>query len=180
MNTWVKRRLMALGMLDEAETQFRIVEAFVRDPEPNGIMDLWRYAQHLFASLGELSLLRHDSASALAYVDECLEIVEPAQHRKNIVKARRLRGRVLLTQGKLEGAERELEKALELATEVRNPPQLWESHLAMGELCAAQGRRDEGRACRIKAEEVLETVAATVPDELGARFRKNSKLKPES
>jgi len=55
MNTWVKRRLMALGMLDEAETQFRIVEAFVRDPEPNGIMDLWRYAQHLFASLGELT-----------------------------------------------------------------------------------------------------------------------------
>ena len=71
---------MALGDLDGAEAEFRHVEAVVRHPLPNQTMDLWRYAQHLFHSYGELWLIRGDADRALAYADECLALAEPANH----------------------------------------------------------------------------------------------------
>lgn len=141
---------MAMGLLDEAEVQYRIVETFVRDPDPNAVLDLWRYAQHLFASLGELALVRGKPDEALGYADECLELAAPANHRKNVVKGKRLRGEVFLFQQRLEEAETELEEALAMARRLGNPPQLWKTLEALGKLREAQRRPDD--AARLFAE----------------------------
>ncbi len=157
--------LMALGRLDEAEEQFRTVEQVARNPRPQDRWMLWRYSQHLFHSYGELWLVRGDHAKALAYADECLQLAEPSDSKKNIAKGRRLRGQALLAQGKLAEAEQELATALQIAKEIGNPPQLWKTHAALGDLRQAQGRADDARQAYRDALAVIDNVAAGLEDE---------------
>jgi class 3 adenylate cyclase/tetratricopeptide (TPR) repeat protein len=156
--------LLALGRLDEAEEQFHHVERVVRNPRPQDRHMLWNYSQHLFHSYGELWLARGDLDTALAYADECLDLATSTGRRKNIVKARRLRGQVFLARGDLSTAEQELLTALDLAREVGNPPQLWKTYAALGELRAAQGRAEDARAAYAEALAVIEGVAAGLSD----------------
>ena len=97
--------------------------------------------------------------------DECLELAEPTETRKNIVKGRRLRGQVFLAQGKLVEADRELTTALEVAREIGNPPQVWKTHVALGDLREAQGRAAEARRAYRDALAVIDGVAARLSDE---------------
>jgi tetratricopeptide (TPR) repeat protein/transcriptional regulator with XRE-family HTH domain len=156
--------LLALGRLDEAETHFCRVEQVVRAPQPQDRYMLWRYAQHLFHSYGELWLLRGDAGRALAYADECLALAEPTTSRKNIVKGRRLRGQALIGQGRLLEAERELDIALQIAHQVGNPPQVWKTLVARGELRHAQRRLTEAHAEYQAALVVIDAVAADLTD----------------
>jgi class 3 adenylate cyclase/tetratricopeptide (TPR) repeat protein len=156
--------LMTLGRLSEAEEQFLIVERVVRNPRPPDRWALWRYAQHMLHSYGELWLARGDAETARRYADECLALAGQTESRKNIVKARRLRGQVFLARGDLDAAEHELLTALDLAHEVANPPQLWKTYAALGELRAAQGRGDDARDAYAEALAVIDGVAAGLSD----------------
>jgi tetratricopeptide (TPR) repeat protein len=150
---------------------------------------LWRYSQHLFHRYGELWLVRGDHDRALAYADECLALAEPSDSRKNIVKGRRLRGQIFLAQGKLPEAEKELATALEVAQRVGNPPQLWKTNAALGDLRQAQGRPDDALQAYRDALAVIEGVAAGLSDEsLGETFlgsdhvqgvRRAAEIRPE-
>ena len=40
---------------------------------------LWRYAQHMFHSYGELWLERGDSAKAMSYAEECMQLAEKSE-----------------------------------------------------------------------------------------------------
>jgi class 3 adenylate cyclase/tetratricopeptide (TPR) repeat protein len=157
--------LIALGRPDEAEEQFQAVETVVRNPTPAQRWVLWRYSLHFFASYGELWLRRHDGEKAFAYANECLELAEETSSRKYVVKARRLRGQALMAQGRLDDAEQELFAALEVAIELRNPPQLWKTHAAVGDLRRAQGRTEEARRAYGEALSVIEALAAGLTDE---------------
>jgi tetratricopeptide (TPR) repeat protein len=157
--------LLALGRPDEAEEQFQKVERVARNPRPQDRWMLWRYSQHLFYSYGELWLARGDYDKALSHADECLALAEPSDSRKNIVKGRRLRGQVFLAQGKQVEAEKELAPALEIAQRVGNPPQLWKTHAALGDLRQSQGRPEDARQAYRGALAVIEGVAARLSDE---------------
>ncbi len=157
--------LLALGRLDEAEEQFQKVEQVVRNPRPQDRWMLWRYSQHLFHSYGELWLARGDHAKAFAYADECLHLAEGSDSKKNIVKGRRLRGQALVAQGKLSEAEKEMATALEIAQEIGNPPQLWKTYAALGELRQAQGQPEDARQAYRGALSVIDGVAAGLADE---------------
>ena len=156
--------LLALGRLDEAEQQFQIVERVARQPQPHEYAMLWRYSQHLFHSYGELWLARGDLERAFAYAGECLALAESSDSKKNIVKARRLRGQVLLAQGKRAEAAQEIEAALTVARQVGNPPQLWKTLAALGDLLQAQGRGDEAGQAYREALQIIESVAAALDD----------------
>ncbi len=155
--------LLALGRLDEAEAHFRAVERVVRAPRPQDRWMLWRYAQHLFHSYGELWLTRGDAARALDYADECLRGAEASDSPKNVVKARRLRGEAFLTCGELTAAEAELGVALDVARRTGNPPQLWKSLVALGVLRSAQGASAAARLAYGEALAVVRRVAAGLP-----------------
>ncbi|MDQ3931504.1 MAG: AAA family ATPase, partial [Actinomycetota bacterium] len=157
--------LLALGRLDEAEEQFEQVERVARDPSPADRFMLWRYSQHLFHSYGELWLARGDSGRALAYAGDCLALAEESDSRKNIVKGRRLRGEAIIAQGKLGEAEQELQAALGAAQQIGNPPQLWQTHAALGRLRTAKGKTEDARNAYQQALSIIEGVAAGLHDE---------------
>jgi class 3 adenylate cyclase/tetratricopeptide (TPR) repeat protein len=161
--------LIALGRPDEAEEQFKALETVVRDPKPAQRWMLWRWSLHFFSSYGELWLERGDPVTTLGYGDECLALAEQTSSRKYVVKGRRLRGRAFLAQRRLGDAERELMSALQGAVELANPPQLWKTHAALGDLRQAQGRAEDAQRAYGAALSAIDAVAAGLRDE---RLRK--------
>jgi tetratricopeptide (TPR) repeat protein len=125
----------------------------------------WRYLQHCCHSLGELWLKKGDAEKALQFAEECLQLAEPTESRKNIVKGWRLQGQAFCTQGKLAEAEAVLQKALALAQEIGNPPQLWKTYQALGELYERQGATDQVQAAYASAIEVIEGVASRLQNQ---------------
>jgi tetratricopeptide (TPR) repeat protein len=137
----------------------------VRDPKPPELWMLWRYAQHMFHSYGELWLARGDAEKAMTYAEECLALAEKSESRKLIVKARRLRGQTLLAVGQAAEGERDVEVALAIAQDIGNPPQLWRTYVALGDLRKAQGRVEDAKAAHAEALAVIDSVAAGIEDE---------------
>ena len=74
-------------------------------------------------------------------------------------------GQAFCAQGKLAEAEAVLQKALALAKEIGNPPQLWKTYQALGELYERQGARDQARSTYASAIEVIEGVASRLQDQ---------------
>ena len=157
--------LLALGRVEEAEEYYQGVERVVRSPEPAENFCLWSYPQHFFHSYGELWLARGDHEKALSLADECVALSESTNRPKNVVKGRRLRGQCLLARGKLAEAETEIDIALGIAKEIGNPPQLWKTYVALGDLRKAQGERNQARKAYSEAYSVIESVAEGLTDE---------------
>jgi class 3 adenylate cyclase/tetratricopeptide (TPR) repeat protein len=156
--------LVALDRADEAEGQFRLIERVAEGPLPEAFAAM-RYSQRLYHSFGALWLSRGDLARAAGYADRCLELAEGNSARKNVIKGRRLRAQVLIAQGRLEEADQDLAAALELAGEVGNPPQLWQTRAAIGDLRLAQGRPKDARLAYADAIAVIDIVAGALSDE---------------
>jgi len=157
--------LAALGRFDEAESYYRMVEQVVRNPGTlREQFALWLYSQHFFHSYGELWLARGDHAQALGLADECIKLAERTNRPKNVVKGRRLRGQVLTAQGMLDEAGPEIETALAIAQEIGNPPQIWKTQVALGELRRAQGRDVEAKQSFHEAMLVIDGVAEKLED----------------
>lgn len=157
--------LLALGRLGEADELYRAVERVVRNPRPQDRWMLWRYAQHLFHSLGQLRLANGDVDAALAYADECLSSAESTASAKNIVKARRLRAQALLAHGDVSLAEDELESAMVTARQLGNPPQLWKTLVALGDARLAHGQPAEARDTYREAIQIVNNVVGQLTDE---------------
>ena len=157
---------LLLGDLEQAQ---RYLEKVYRDAQQRGQWGeewaKWRYSQRLYHSLGELWLAKEDAAQALAFADECLKLAEPTMSRKNLVKGWRLQGQALLAQGQGEHAEAALSRALKIALEVGNPPQLWKTYQALGALHESQADLERARAAYQSAIDVIDGVAERLQDQ---------------
>jgi tetratricopeptide (TPR) repeat protein len=125
----------------------------------------WRDVQHCCHSLGELWLIKGDVEKALRFAEECLQLAVPTESRKNIVKGWRLQGQAFRLQGRLAEAEAVLQKAITLAKEIGNPPQLWKTYQALGDLYERQGATDQARSAYASAIEVIEGMASRLQDQ---------------
>jgi class 3 adenylate cyclase/tetratricopeptide (TPR) repeat protein len=125
----------------------------------------WRYSQHLMHSLGEAVLAAGDPDRAMSLAAECLALAHATDSKKNIVKGRRLRGQALLARGELDGAQKELDMALDMAKESSNPPQLWKTWAAVGELRRLRGDRERSREAFREAASVISGIAAELTDD---------------
>ncbi len=155
---------IALGRLNEAEACLREVAAMVEAKVPKDCFQQWRYTLHHHASFAELWLARGEWERALAGADECLALAEKTESLKYVARARRARGLALLGQGRLAEAGDEIEAAVSTAREVGNPPQLWRTLAALGQLRAAEGRTDAARADYREALSVVDAVGASLGD----------------
>jgi tetratricopeptide (TPR) repeat protein len=156
---------LTLGELDKAEERFRWVEKFYRDPTPPQRFMLWRYAQHMLHSSGELELRRGHLDRARTYADECVDLAEGAGSRKNVVKGRRLRGQVMAAVGNLDEARAEIDAALELAREISNPAQLWKTLVALGDVSAASDDAPGAGSAYTEALTIVERIGSDLTDE---------------
>ena len=131
---------------------------------PKDCFQQWRYELHHYASFAELWLARCAWEQAVAAADQCLDLAGKTESAKYVARGRRARGLALLGQGRLAEAEAEIVAALETAQEVGNPPQLWRTLAALGELRTTQGRLDDAREAYREALAVIEGIGAGLSD----------------
>jgi len=146
---------IAKGDLTLAGELLEGVQALVRAPSTSEWMR-WRYSTHLLASLADLALARGDHAAAEARATECLELATLTQSRKYVVRGWRVRGQIALAARTWDAAEHSLGEAIRVARLIRNPTQLWRTHVAFARLHAARGRDDVASANWEEAKRVVE------------------------
>lgn len=152
---------LAQGELTQTKNILDGVYQLTHDPATSEFAK-WRYAMHLFASLGELWLARGDVTKAREFADQCLDIASRTNSRKYVVRCQRLRGEIALSHRQRDEAREWLREALSLAQEVNNPTQLWKTHLAMGHLHAAARRPDMARQAYEVARKVIDRMKANL------------------
>ena len=151
------------GNLDQARKMLE--ELYTSLPQQHEWMK-WRYTQHLTHTFGEALLIKGDLERSLKMADECLSLAESTESNKNIVKGRRLRGQIFLAQEEYKEAEKEILKALEIARKIGNPPQLWKTYTALGDLRVLQKKKNQALKVYNEAISVIENVAGNLDDEV--------------
>ena len=153
----------AIGMEDIRKARKMLEDMYVSLPDQHEWMK-WRYTQHLTHSLGEVHLAEGKLERSLKMVNECLDLAEATDSRKNIIKGRRLSGLVFLAQEEFLEAEKELMIALEIAKQICNPPQLWKTLVALGNLWMAQKNKAKALQAYNEALLVVENIASGLSD----------------
>jgi hypothetical protein len=72
------------------------------------------------------------------------------------VRGWRVRGQIALTERRWDAAEHALGEAITIARFIRNPTQLWRTHMQFARLHAALGQNDRSYAHRNEARRVIE------------------------
>jgi class 3 adenylate cyclase/tetratricopeptide (TPR) repeat protein len=164
------------GRFEDAERHLQWVERPVRAPKPADRFALWIYTGHFLHTYGELCLARGELARARAFAEECIEQASEMKRAKNEVKGRRLLAQVAMARGDLDEAERELAIAHDIAREIGNPPQLWKTLVALGDLRRAKG--EDGKEAYEEALGVIDNVATGLSDErLRSTFLKSEHVR---
>jgi tetratricopeptide (TPR) repeat protein len=133
---------MAQGDLPAAAEALDEAHHVVCHPPPSRWMT-WRYSTHCYASLGQLALLQGDPDRARQLADQSLEIGVPTRSRKFEAWAWRIKGESATARRAWDEADGALRQALAIAEAIGQPRQTWLSHVALGRLDAARGRRDD-------------------------------------
>jgi len=138
----------------------------------------FRYSIRMFASLGELALVRGDLSAARAHAAECLELATRTGARKNLVKGLRLSGALASAEGNDDRAEADLRRALTIAESLRNPVQHWKTLLALHDLLRRQQRDDAARDACQAALRIMTDVGGTLRNErLKQAFERNTDVR---
>ena len=136
---------MAQGDLAAAAEALGESHHVVRHP-PSSRWMTWRYATHCYAGLGQLAILQGDPERAGRLADQSLEIGLPTRSRKFEAWAWRIKGESATARRAWDEAEDALRRSCTLAEAIGQPRQTWLSHVALGRLDAARGRRDDAAA----------------------------------
>jgi tetratricopeptide (TPR) repeat protein len=133
---------MVRGELNAAAEALAESHHIVQHPPPSRWMT-WRYTIQCYADLAQLALLRGDPERARRLADQSLELAVPTRSRKFESAAWRIKGESATLRGAWDEAEDALRRAVSLAEAIGQPRQTWLSHVALGRLDAANGRRDD-------------------------------------
>jgi tetratricopeptide (TPR) repeat protein len=102
---------------------------------------------------------------ALQCAEACLKLALSTTSRKNLVKGWRLQGQAYCRQRRLPEAEAALQRALTIAREIGNPPQLWQTYQALRQLFERLGRSDQVRSAYASALREIDEVANRLQDQ---------------
>ena len=136
---------LALGDLSVAAQALGEAFHVVQHPPPSRWMT-WRYGTHCHAGLAQLALLRGDAAAARRHAEQSLEMATAAGSQKYESWGWRLKGESATARRAWPEAEDALRRSLAIAQAIEHPRQMWLSHLALGRLHEACGRKDDARA----------------------------------
>jgi hypothetical protein len=129
---------------------------------------------------GTLRLRRGDRSGAATAASACLDLAERSGSRKYIAAAQRLGALIRQASGETTAAHAEIDGALALAREVRNPAQLWTTLAAAAEIRAANGDAAGADAARAERAAVIARVAGGLDPAIAATFRASSLARGET
>ena len=133
--------LIVSGDLGAAAEALAETLHIVQHPPPSRWMT-WRYTTHCYAALAQLALLQGDAERARRLADQSLEVAVPTRSRKFESWAWRIKGEGALLRHAWGEADEALRRALSIAEAIGQPRHTWLSHVALGRLDAANGRRE--------------------------------------
>ena len=114
----------------------------------------------------ELLAERGDHKAALKIVDRLIDSAPNASAERIVVRFTLQRGELLIMLGRLGEAEHELRRAASAAAAVGTLPYVWRANAALAWLLRGQRRRDEAETVSAVARTAIETMAATLTDEV--------------
>ncbi len=154
---------MAQGNFESAAHALEEALHTVQHPPPSRWMT-WRYSAHCYASLGQLALLKGDPERARRLADQSLETAVPTHSRKYESWGWRIKGESATARRAWDEADDALRRALSFAESIHQPRQTWMSHLALGRLDAARGRREEALAAYRAAWSIIASLRERTHD----------------
>ena len=121
--------------------------------------------RYCWAKRAELALLRGDPALALEITDRLIASAPGMPDEGVITFLWMLKGQALTALERAEGAKAFLEAATENARALEERFLLWRVHASLGRLYTKMGRQREAQREFSTARDLVEELAATVPDE---------------
>ena len=112
----------------------------------------------------ELALARNDASLALRIIDQLLASAVGLSSESSIPRLAKLRGEALTKLKQAAEVETILQQARAAALERGQRPLLWRIAIDLGNLYQAQRRDEEAEHAFATAEELIEELAATIPD----------------
>jgi DNA-binding CsgD family transcriptional regulator len=112
----------------------------------------------------ELALARKEPSQALQITAQLMTSSTPIDESRVILRLARLRGEALIALNRISEAEEVLEHARKAAQQQAAPPLLWRLHLALGKCYQARRRYEAAEECFLAARDVIEQLAANVPE----------------
>jgi tetratricopeptide (TPR) repeat protein len=165
---------MAVANLAEnavAEGNYEQAEKYLDDlskkaeADPGYLLNKHRWEVRQLCTLGEIFLHREENDEAMRCAHKAFEIAEKTLNKRGMIKINRLIGEIYIKKRDLVKAEQRLNEALANAKEVDNPPQLWRTYSALGQLKEAQGLNREAKKQYREALQVIENVSSNLEDE---------------
>ncbi|MEE9390557.1 MAG: tetratricopeptide repeat protein, partial [Candidatus Aminicenantaceae bacterium] len=165
---------MAVANLAEnavAEGNYEQAEKYLDDlskkaeADPGYLLNKHRWEVRQLCTLGEIFLHREENDEAMRCAHKAFEIAENTLNKRGMIKINRLIGEIYIKKRDLVKAEQRLNEALANAKEVDNPPQLWRTYSALGQLKEAQGLNREAKKQYREALQVIENVSSNLEDE---------------
>lgn len=156
-------QFLSRGDLASAAEALQETQRLADDPSHEWMK--WRYRMHMQVSLGEYWLMRGEPDRAEPYLAQCLEAATRTVSRKYLVRAWRLEGEIATFRRDWPAASTALGRALEQARTIGNPPQLWKTWQALGQLQTALGERERAAESLDAAQRVIDDLAAGLTNE---------------
>jgi tetratricopeptide (TPR) repeat protein len=153
--------LLAQNDLAAARETLEGVYRIVRNPATSDWMK-WRYSTHLFASYGEVLLASGEIEKAAAFAQRCLQIATRTDSRKYLVKGLRLEGDIAFARRQWDDSEIAYRRALSIAQAIRNPTQLWKTHLALGQYYRRRKQPEQAQQSLRAARDVIDQVLSSL------------------
>jgi class 3 adenylate cyclase/tetratricopeptide (TPR) repeat protein len=155
--------LMATGDLVLASDALAEAHYIVTDPTTHEWMK-WRYSIKCLLSLSELSLARGEWDRARRCLDEALTIATRTDSKKHLARGWRLSAELARARRQWDDAQVACRRALAVAGELGNPPELWKAHVALGRLHTERGESHAAREAYRTAGVVVENIRSHLRD----------------
>jgi tetratricopeptide (TPR) repeat protein len=151
-----------LGLGEIGTARGILVEAAERLRTGSFDSHLWKWKMRVAMMFARLFLLEGDLDLAHSHLAEGLRAAERTESRRHLAEGYRIRGEVWLAAGRVEDAQAELRRALQVAEATAAPRTIWETAGALGR-ALGPAREAESRDAYRRAVEVLQGALPRIP-----------------
>jgi len=153
-----------------AQRDYKQAEKYLEDlskkaeTDPGYLMSKHRWGVRQLCALGEIFLNNDEIDEAMECAQRAFEITERTLNKRGMIRATRLMGEIYTAKKDFSKAEEKLNQAIANAKEIGNPPQLWRTYYALGQLKETQGLNQDAKEKYREALKVTERTTWVLTD----------------